>query len=127
MPTTASPRAVRRCAQCMPMKPATPVTRTFMRENENRDSPYFSRSPFSLLLGPVELDQLGVLHVAVHAADRDVQEPGDAVEESQAQDVELDEAHHRRKHEVCCPRAHPALERLARGEGGIAVLALEVP
>src|SRR4051812_4119861 len=96
----------------MPMKPAAPVTRTFFIG--------------SLLLSPAQLDQLGVLHVAVHAADRDMQEARHAVEEAQAQDVELEKAHEGRQHEMQQVAAAAQLERLARGEGGVAVLAIEV-
>src|SRR5688500_3650638 len=108
MPTTSSPRASRRCAQCMPMKPATPVTRTLIA--------------FRLS----ELDQLRVLHVAVHAADRDVHDARHAIEEAQPQDVELEEAHHRREEEVDDARAMAFFIGLAGGEGGVAVLAVEV-
>src|SRR5687768_8241854 len=100
MPTTSSPRSSSRFAQCMPMKPATPVTRTFIQKNGDR--PHFShltiakkrgQSPFfSLALGAAQFDQLRVLHVAVDAADRDVQQARQAVEEPEAHDVELDEA-----------------------------------
>src|SRR5687768_17309222 len=105
MPTTWSPRSSRRCAQCMPMKPATPVTRTFI----------------SAAFGAPQLDQLGVLHVAVHAADGDVQQAGQTVEEAQAHEVELDETHHRRKQQVEDARAAALLERLACSERGVAV------
>src|SRR5439155_19788759 len=47
-----------------------------------------------------QFDQLGVLEVAVHAADRDVQEARQAVEKAEAEDVELEEAHRRRHQDV---------------------------
>src|SRR3954471_5965163 len=94
----------------MPMNPALPVTSTFI----------------SALLRAAQLDQLGVLHVAVHAADGDVEQSGQAVEESQAHQIELEEAHHRRAQEVEHAGALSLLERLARGERGVAVLALEI-
>src|SRR5687768_15779120 len=103
MPTTSSPRASRRLAQCMPMKPATPVTRTL------------------IVVGLSELHQLRVLHVAVHAADRDVDKAGHAVEEPQAQDVELEEAHHWREQQVEDARAAALFIGLARRESGVAV------
>src|SRR5262245_45105500 len=71
------------------------------------------------VFGLAQLDQLHVLHVAVHAADRDVQQPRQAVEEAQAHEVELDEAHHGREEEVQQVRAAPLLEGLARGERGV--------
>src|SRR5688500_15323601 len=110
MPTTSSPRSSRRCAQCMPMKPATPVSSTFI----------------STALRAPQLDQLGVLDVAVHAANGDVQQARQAVEEAQAHEIELDEPHHRREEEVEDAGAAPLLEGLARGERGVAVLTLEV-
>src|SRR2546426_8643794 len=74
-----------------------------------------------------QLDQLGVLEVAVHAADRDVQEARHAVEKAEAEDVELEEAHHRRHQDVEQAGAAPELVCLARRERGVAVLPLEVP
>src|SRR5713226_1837854 len=130
---TSSPRARSRFAQCMPMKPATPVTSTFTAENGDR--PHFSHlaiakkwglSPFSPAVRFAQLDQLGVLQVAVHAADRDVQQPRNAVEKPEAQHVELEEAHQWRGEKVRDPGAEPALVGLARGERGVAVLALEI-
>src|SRR5688572_28752971 len=56
--------------------------------------------PASSALGAAQLNELRVLHVAVHAADGDVQQSRQAVEEAQAHEVELDEAHHRREEEV---------------------------
>src|SRR6266404_4880005 len=73
-----------------------------------------------------QLDQLGVLEVAVDAADRDVQEARHAVEKAEAEDVELEKAHHRRHHEVEEAGAASELVRLARGERGVAVLPIEV-
>src|SRR6185295_14233798 len=107
---TWSPRSSRRSAQCMPMNPATPVTSTFI----------------SAILRAPQLDQLGVLHVAVHAADGDVQQSRQAVEEAEAHEIELDEAHHGRAQQVEHAGAAALLERLARGERGVAVLALEI-
>ena len=52
--------------------------------------------------------------------------PGHAVEEAQPQDVELEEAHHRREQQVQHAGALAELVSLARGERGVAVLALEV-
>src|SRR2546421_3258094 len=80
----------------------------------------------SLFFRFVKLEELGVLEVAVHAADGDVQEAGHAVEETQAQDVELEEAHHRREQKVEDACAASELVGLARGEGGVAVLALKI-
>src|SRR2546430_2784837 len=59
----------------------------------------------------VQLDQLGVLEVAVHAADRDVQEARHAVEKAEAEDVELEKAHHRRHQDVEEAGAAPELVR----------------
>src|SRR5438034_11314730 len=73
-----------------------------------------------------QLDQLGVLEVAVHAADRDVEEARHAVEKAEAEDVELEKAHHRRHQDVEEAGAAPELVRLARRERGVAVLPLEV-
>src|SRR5512134_2988639 len=95
----------------MPIKPAAPVTRTFIGLP---------------VLGLPQLDQLHVLHVAIHAADRDVQEARQAVEEAQAHDVELEEADHGREEEVHEGDVTTFLECLARGERGVAVLALEI-
>src|SRR5262245_32984274 len=120
MPTTSSPRSSRRRAQCMPMNPATPVTSTFIWGQK------WGVPPFSSSLGAAQLDQLHVFDVAVHAADRDMHEPRQAVEEAQAHEVELEEAHHRREQEVRHVRAAALLERLARGERGVAVLPLEI-
>src|SRR5687768_8415725 len=71
-------------------------------------------------ISPAKLDELGVLHVAVHAADGDVQEARQAVEESQAQHVELEEAHHGREQQVRHAGALAELVGLARGQRGVA-------
>src|SRR5215212_4325734 len=94
---TLSPRASRCLAQCMPMKPATPVTSTFTG---------------LLRLRAMQLDQLGVLDAAVHATDADVQQSGHAVEKAEAKDIELEEPHQRREYEVEQPRPPAALVRL---------------
>src|SRR6186713_2706173 len=94
----------------MPMKPAATVSSTLI----------------SAILRAPQLYQLGVLHVGVDAADGDVQEARQAVEETEAHEIELDEAHHRRAQQVEHAGAASLLERLARGERGVAVLALEV-
>src|SRR5688572_5659330 len=103
------------------MKPAVPVRRTFI---EGRGKSGLSLFFGALLLGLVKLDQLGVLEVAIHASDRDVQEARHAVEEAEAQHVELEEAHHRREQQVRRSGGLPALEGLARLQRGVAVLAL---
>src|SRR5438309_6190555 len=73
-----------------------------------------------------QFEELRVLHVAVDAADGDVQKAWHAVEEAQAQDIELEEAHDRREEEPQDAGAAAELVRLARGERGVAVLPVEV-
>src|SRR5271165_130781 len=83
MPITWSPRASSRLATCMPIKPAHPLTRTIIA------------GPSSLQVRALQLDELRILGVAVDAADRNVQQAGNAVEKSRPQQIELDEAQQR--------------------------------
>ena len=55
----------------------------------------------SLSFATAQRAQLGVLHDAVEAADRDVHQSRDAVEKPQPQNVETQEAHERRHDDPC--------------------------
>src|SRR4051812_36558047 len=74
----------------------------------------------------MQLHELRVLEVAVHATDGDMQQAGDAIEEAEAEHVELEETHHGGSKEMKRAGAAAELERLLRGEGRIAVLPVEI-
>src|SRR6185503_8175158 len=107
-------------ARAAPRPPGTDI-----RPPHKRRGKAAPATPPQALLSPAfrlaQLDQLGVLEVAVHAADRDMQQARQPVEEAEAQHVELDEAHQRREREVPQAGALALLERLARGQRRVAV------
>src|SRR5215470_9281204 len=112
------PSRLRRSARCIPMKPAAPVTRTFMR--------WLLRASLGALR-TLERAQLGVLAEARECADGDVHEPGAAVEKSRAQYVEADEARQWREHEARGRRAHAPSVHGLRLERRVSVLLGEIP
>src|SRR5215472_540759 len=99
----------------MPIKPAAPVTRTFIATAP-------ALSPASRLF---ERAQLGVLAEAVEAADGDVHEARRAIEEAAAQNVETQESDRRREHEPDERKALAARMHRFRLERGVPVLLVE--